>query len=62
MKNVLYRGNNLGRKKKRLDKKSTMVSTMKVSAYICLKYVQSVKKTVGVLRNNNSKPIDIFHD
>ena len=39
-----------------------MVSTFKVGAYICLKYVQLVRKTVGGFRNNNSKPIDIYHD
>ena len=48
-------------KEKRLDKRSTMVSTIKVSAYVCLKYVQLVRKTVGGLRNNNSKAIDIYH-
>ena len=31
-------------KEKRLDKISTMVSTIKVSAYFCLKYVQIKKK------------------
>ena len=31
-------------KEKRLDKRSTMVSTIKVSASICLKYVQLVRK------------------
>ena len=37
---------------------------MKASAYICLKYVQLVRKTVRgfMIRNNNRKPIDIFHD
>ena len=39
-----------------------MVSTIKVSAYFCLRYVQLVRKTVGGLRNNNNKPIDIYHD
>ena len=39
-----------------------MVSTIKVSAYVCLKYVQLVRNTVGGLRNNNNKPIDIYHD
>jgi len=39
-----------------------MVSTIKVSAYISLKYVQIVRKTVRDLRNNNSKAIDIHHD
>ena len=39
-----------------------MVSTIKVSAYICLKDVELVRKTVGGFRNNNSKPIDIYHD
>ena len=45
-----------------MDKTSTMVSTIKVSAYIFLKYVQLVRKTVGGFRNNNTNPIDIFHD
>ena len=45
-----------------MAKTSTMVSTIKVSAYIFLKYVQLVRKTVEGLRNNNSNPIDIFHD
>ena len=49
-------------KEKRLDKRSTMVSTIKVSAYVCLKYVQLVRKTIGGLGNNNSKPIDIYYD
>ena len=49
-------------KEKRLNKRSTMVSTINVSAYICLKYVQLVRKTVGGLRNNNRKPIDIHHN
>ena len=39
-----------------------MVSTIKVSAYISLKYVQIVRKTVRDLRHNNSKAIDIHHD
>ena len=39
-----------------------MVSTIKVSPYLCLKYVQLVRKTVACLRNNNNKPIDIYHD
>ena len=39
-----------------------MVSTIKVSAYISLKYLQIVRKTVRDLRNNNSKAIDIHHD
>ena len=41
-----------------------MVSTIKVSSYIFLKYVQIVRKTVRdlKLRNNNSKAIDIHHD
>ena len=39
-----------------------MVSTIKVSAYISLKYVQILRKTVRDLRNNNSKAIDIHHD
>ena len=38
-----------------------MVSAIKVSAYISLKYVQIVRKTVRDLRNN-SKAIDIHHD
>ena len=46
----------------RLDKTSTMVSAIKVSAYICLKYVQLVRKTVDGLRNNNRRPIDTYHD
>ena len=45
-----------------MDETSTMVSTIKVSAYICLKYVHFVRKTVGDLRNNNRKPIDIYID
>ena len=49
-------------KGKRLDKRSTGVSTIKVSAYICLKYVQIVRKTVRDLRNNKSKAIHIYHD
>ena len=49
-------------KEKRLDKTSTMVSTIKVSAYFCLKYVRLVRKTVDGFRNNNNKPIDIYHD
>ena len=48
-------------KEKRFDKTLTMVSTIKASAYICLKYVQLVRKTVGGLRKNNSKPIHIYH-
>ena len=39
-----------------------MVSTIKVSAYFCLKYVQLVRKTIGGLGNNYSKPIDIYHE
>ena len=39
-----------------------MVSTIKVSSCISLKYVQIVRKTVLDLRNNNSKAIDIHHD
>ena len=39
-----------------------MVSTIKVSAYISLKYLQIVRNTVRDLRNNNSKAIDIHHD
>ena len=38
-----------------------MVSTIKVSSSIALKYVQIVRKTVRDLRNNNSKAIDIHH-
>ena len=49
-------------KEKRLDKTSTMVSTIKVSAYVCLKYEELVGTTVGCLRNNNSKPIHIYDD
>ena len=49
-------------KEKRLDNRSTMVSTIKVSSYISLKYVQIVRKTVRDLRNNNSKAIDVHHD
>ena len=49
-------------KGKQLDKISTRVSTIKVSAYTSLKYVQIVRKTVRDLRNNNSKGIDIYHD
>ena len=45
-----------------MDNRSTMVSTIKESAYISLKYVQIVRKTVRDLRNNNSKAIDIHHD
>ena len=39
-----------------------MVSTINVSAYISLKYLHIVRKTVRDLRNNNSKAIDIHHD
>ena len=39
-----------------------MVRTIKLSAFISLKYVQIVRKTVRDLRNNNSKAIDIHHD
>ena len=39
-----------------------MVSTIKVSAYISLQYVQIIRKTVRDLRNNNSKAIDIHYD
>ena len=46
----------------RLHKRSTMVSTIKVSSYISLKYVKIVRKTVRDLRKNNSKAIDIHHD
>ena len=49
-------------KGKQLDKISTGVSTIKVSAYISLKYVQIIRKTVCDLRNNNSKAINIYHD
>ena len=45
-----------------MDNSSIMVSTIKVSAYISLKYLQIVRKTVGDLGNNNSKAIDIHHD
>ena len=45
-----------------MDNRSTMVSTIKVSAYISLKYVQIVRKTVRDLRNENRKSIDIRHD
>ena len=45
-----------------MDNRLTMVSTIKVSAYISLKYVQIVRKTVRDLRNNNSKALDIHHD
>ena len=39
-----------------------MVSTIKVSAYISLKYGRINRKTVRDLKNNNSKAIDIHHD
>ena len=39
-----------------------MVSTIKVSSYISLKYLQIVRNTARDLRNNNSKAIDIHHD
>ena len=39
-----------------------MVSTIKGSAYISLKYMQIVRKTVRDLKNRNSKAIDIHHD
>ena len=39
-----------------------MVSTIKVSSYTSLKYVQIVRETVHDLKNNNSKAIDIHHD
>ena len=45
-----------------MDNRSTTVSTIKVSAYISLEYVQIIRKTVRDLRNNNSKAIDIDHD
>ena len=48
-------------KQKRLDKRLTMVSTIKVSAYVCLKYVPLVRKTIGGFENS-SKPIDRYHD
>ena len=49
-------------KEKRFDKTSTMVSTIKLSAYNCLKYVQIKKqKTLGDLRDNKSKPPNIYH-
>ena len=50
------------RKEKRFDKTSTMVGTIKVSAYVSLKYVQLVRKTVGGIRKNNSKPINIYYN
>ena len=37
----------LNGKAKRLDNRSTMVSNIKVRAYISLQYVQIVRKTVG---------------
>ena len=49
-------------KGKQLDKRSTGVSTLKVSAYISLKYVQIVRKIVRDLKNNNSKAINIHRD
>ena len=49
-------------KQNQFDNRSTMVSTIKVSAYVYLKYVQLVRKTVGGLKKNNMKPIDIYHD
>ena len=39
-----------------------MVSTINVSAYIAVKYVQIVRKTVHDLKNIKSKAIDIHHD
>ena len=45
-----------------MDKRSILVSTIKVSSCIFLKYGQIVRKTVRDLRNNNSKAIDIYHD
>ena len=45
-----------------MDKRSTMVSTIKVSAYVCLKCVQLVRKTVSGLKNNNRKSMDIYHN
>ena len=45
-----------------MDNRSTMVRTIKLSAFISLKYLQIVRKTVRDLRNNNSKAIDIHHD
>ena len=44
-----------------MDNRSTTVSTIKVSAYISLEYVQIIRKAVRDLRNN-SKAIDIHHD
>ena len=52
----------LKEKGKRLDKRSTMVSTIKVRVCLSLKYVQIVRKTVRDLGNNNSKAIDIQHN
>ena len=49
-------------KGKQLNKISTGVSTIKVSAYISLKYVQIVRKKIRDLRNNNRKAIDIHRD
>ena len=44
-----------------MDNRSTTVSTIKVSAYTSVEYVQIMRKTVRDLRNN-SKAIDIHHD
>ena len=52
----------LKEKVKRLDRRAIMVRTIKLSAFISLKYVQIVRKTVRDLRNNNTKAIDIHHD
>ena len=49
-------------KGKPLDKRLTMLGTIKVSSGISLKYVQIVGKTVRDLRNNKSKAIDIHYD
>ena len=45
-----------------MDNRSTTVSTIKISAYISLEYVQIIRKTVHDLGNNNSKAIDNHHD
>ena len=42
------------KKGKRLDNRSTMVSTIKVSAYISLQYVQIVRKTVCDFRKKTT--------
>ena len=41
---------------------STLVSAIKVSSCIYLKYVQIVRKTVRDLRNNNNKAINVHRD